>query len=488
MKRIARCSLLALVTSLNACGGKSPSSSPPTIQILSPGDGRRVTNGNRELTVSGAGSRMASVTVKLNGAALPGSAVSFTDSAFTAALTLANNRNDIEAIATSADGSTASAAISVVYPFVTFTTFQPASVVVGQETPFANADNPPANNTISYPTGRALVSGGKLYLPDTGHNRVLVYDSVPTANGARADMVLGQQTFDTAISGTGGSEFAGPMTVASDAGKLLVADFGNGRVDVFDALPDRSGQSADVIVGQTRFGFPVDDCTGSTLSVPGSVFAVNGKLIVADDNHHRVLIWNSMPTIDGALANLVLGQEAFGSCYANAGGSVYSPGSVSANTLHYPTDVWSDGTRMVVTDRDNNRVLIWNTFPTENGAPANIVLGQSEMTGSSPEDRQTGLNGPWSVSSNGNQLFVADSGNNRVLIWNSFPTTDNAQADLVLGQGDLIHVTCNDDQQGDVHSGPSARTLCDPEGVALWGNQLFVADGANNRYLIYNGE
>lgn len=34
----------------------------------------------------------------------------------------------------------------------------------------------------------------------------------------------------------------------------------------------------------------------------------------------------------------------------------------------------------------------------------------------------TSLNGPYMLASDGARLAVADFGNNRVLIWNSFPT------------------------------------------------------------------
>ena len=40
---------------------------------------------------------------------------------------------------------------------------------------------------------------------------------------------------------------------------------------------------------------------------------------------------------------------------------------VSGSGFNYPTDVWSDGTRLFVVDQGNNRILGWNTFPTQSG-------------------------------------------------------------------------------------------------------------------------
>jgi len=150
---------------------------------------------------------------------------------------------------------------------------------------------------------------------------------------------------------------------------------------------------------------------------------------------------------------------------------------VGAATLYDPTDVWSDGQRLVVTDGGNNRVLIWNTFPTVDGAPADVVLGQPDMTSDSPGLADDRLDYPYSLHSNGNQLFVADSDNNRVLVWDSFPTATGQKPDRVLGQPDFTTGAY----------GLSATGMGYPTGVYVDGNRLFVADNDNLRYLIFVG-
>ena len=82
---------------------------------------------------------------------------------------------------------------------------------------------------------------------------------------------------------------------------------------------------------------------------------------------------------------------------------------------------------------------------------------------------------------------MADTDNNRVLIWNSFPTANFTPTDIVLGQGDFTHKTRNDlDQDGTEDGQASAQTLNGPSGISQSGNQLIVVDGNNNRYLIFN--
>src|SRR5205085_1924058 len=94
------------------------------------------------------------------------------------------------------------------------------------------------------------------------------------------------------------------------------------------------------------------------------------------------------------------------------------------------------GTKLVVADSANNRVLIWNTLPTSNVAP-DVVVGQTSLTTSNAGLSQSGLTRPIHAAIANNKLFVVDADNNRVLIWNTVPTTNNTPADVVLGQPDF---------------------------------------------------
>src|SRR3989338_1711479 len=58
----------------------------------------------------------------------------------------------------------------------------------------------------------------------------------------------------------------------------------------------------------------------------------------------------------GMAADVVVGQPDFTSSTANNGGR-------SARTLSSPDGVFSDGHRLFIADRNNHRVLIYNTVP-----------------------------------------------------------------------------------------------------------------------------
>lgn len=229
------------------------------------------------------------------------------------------------------------------------------------------------------------------------------------------------------------------------------------------------------------------------------MFVVGTKLIVSDSHNNRLLIWNTIPTSNGAPADVVLGQGSFTSNMNNDNDQDGIPDLYpSDRTLNYPAGVWSDGTKLVVCDRDNHRVLIWNKFPTTNFAAAEVLLGQSSFSlNAANDDNQDGIqdeaasartfNSPYYVTSNGTQLFIADSSNNRVLMWDSIPTSRFAAAGKVLGQSSFTATAANDDNQdGTQDATPKARTLSSPSGLSIFGQKLFVSDHNNSRFLIFN--
>ena len=57
--------------------------------------------------------------------------------------------------------------------------------------------------------------------------------------------------------------------------------------------------------------------------------------------------------------------------------------AATPTTLRLPTAVASDGVHVVVADTNHNRVLIWNRIPTSNDAPADVVVGQPNFTSTS---------------------------------------------------------------------------------------------------------
>lgn len=359
--------------------------------------------------------------------------------------------------------------------------FQPAEVVVGQAD-FASGQRNRGGRvraeTLSSPNGLAVSPAGDLFVVDAWNQRVLAYPGLPAANGVAASFALGQPNLGSAGPGTGPNSLMDPAVVAFGAGKMLVTDSYNYRVLVYNSVPADGNAVPDAVLGQRDFVSRESGCAADRLRLlGGAAITEGGKILVADYNNNRVLIWNSAPGPGGP--DVVLGQSDFVHCDARP---------PTAATL-IPNDVWSDGQRVVVADGGHHRVLIWNSFPTVNGQPADIVLGQASFT---EQARNSGgpsarsMNYPYRVASNGRQLAIADNANNRVLIWNAFPTENFQPADMVLGQDIFTTIAANDsDHDGTSGPGLSGEVLYSPSGIAFHGDRLLVSDGVNNRVLVF---
>jgi hypothetical protein len=366
------------------------------------------------------------------------------------------------------------------------TSFQSATAAIGQSdftSKLENRGGTPGPSTLAGPRGNPLLVGGKLYVPDNGNNRILGFNSLPAQNGASSAFVLGQPDFTSITARSGRSGLASPNSLSSNGTLLAVADGSNNRVLLFRALPSSTATEPDLVLGQPDFTSATARCDASSLSFPEGLLVGGGKLVVADTENNRVLIWNSIPTANGAPADLVLGQPSFTTCTSNdTNGDGTSEGIPTASTLSLPGGVWTDGTRLLVADTSNYRVLLWNTFPTTNGQPADVVLGQPDFNTVAEITTAENLRGPRNVTSNGEQIFVAEEENHRVTVWNQFPTVNGTAADVVLGQPDFTSRNPGDPASGTL---PSARSLYQPSGIFLAPPYLGVVDSGNNRVLLF---
>jgi hypothetical protein len=174
-----------------------------------------------------------------------------------------------------------------------------------------------------------------------------------------------------------------------------------------------TGQPAEIMLSGIDF-----NNTGGPLlfNHPAGVATDGQHLLVTDRDNNRILVWNTIPTSNSP-PDLVLGQKNF---YTN------NPGH-GLDRLNWPTQVSTGGGKVVVADSYNNRILIWNTFPAEDDQPADL-----EIAGHGPQNNLTNINWPWGAWTDGTKLVVSSTGTSRVLIWNTFPTQNNQSADICL--------------------------------------------------------
>lgn len=381
----------------------------------------------------------------------------------------------------------------------------------------------PGDNTLAEPQF-VCKYGDMLFITDRGNHRVLMWNQIPQENGEPASLVLGQEDFadclenrgitttlDEMTSGLGDETLDGftiskpdedtlsaPAGVRVIDGKLYVVDGGNHRVVRWDSIPSEDGEVPNLVMGQDNLECGEANNRGEvgarSLFFPMGIYSGDDqKVFVADKDNHRVLIWNKIPFNNGWPADITIGQAGMDEREPNRG----EFDNVGPATLSFPTGVCFDveNERLFVVDQGNNRVLIWNSFPRENGKPADIVLGQKDMESREVNrglgSRRTSVGGlffPTDVVYGRKGLFVSDSGNNRVLCWKEIPTENGQPADLVLGQTNFSDNAVN--RNGE----PTGSTLNDPYGLFLEEDpedeedmgKLYIADRGNSRVVIWD--
>jgi uncharacterized protein (TIGR03437 family) len=401
-------------------------------------------------------------------------------------------------------------------------------MVAGQKTFSASSSNQglalPTAKTLSlnlggsnvYRSGLAFDKDGNLYASDPGNHRVLRYPAALLdlgSNEPAADVVLGQSTFDskTAQIPTGDRNtktgLATPSGLALDqTGRLFVCDLLN-RVLVY-LPPFTNGKSAARVMGVAPQAsgqpYPINDTSlgavsGSSYLPPEGVFTIGNLSFVIDTYNSRILRFPSYDTwpaetstVISPAASGVIAQVDYGSRSANRG--LTEP---AAFTLAGPIAGVFAGGMLFVADPGNHRVLVYSDPSSSSDLPsfgAQRVLGQDGFRFNAVnliEGREFRFNSAGAIavdsSSDPPRLYVADTGNHRILAFKDARKVRPGQkADLVIGQGsdDSRFQRALVNYPSGEPTTPNQSGLNAPIGIAVdaEGN-LWVADYGNGRVL-----
>ena len=327
----------------------------------------------------------------------------------------------------------------------------PASVVIGQ-TGFQGFQ---VNQSLAQPTAATLsgpVAGAfaaaELYVLDAGNQRLLAFPQQSRGTFTAAHRLLGQMDFQYnslnliegrevgftnnfgSCSVNGAFPFAvgGDVVIdsASNPPHLYIADPLNNRVLGFkDYRKVNAGSNADLVIGQpdlrtALLNFPSNSPTQTNnqglWSPEGLAVDSKGNLYVADTCNARVLRFPApfaAPTGNMPSADLVLGQTTF---YGQPIKDVSSQTMSSAYGIAFT----SNG-GLLVSDTLANRILYFSKpdgMDFVSGSPAANVFGQADFNSTAA----TTLSGPHHIAlDSSDQLYVADTGNNRIAIFPSVP-------------------------------------------------------------------
>jgi len=209
----------------------------------------------------------------------------------------------------------------------------------------------------------------------------------------------------------GPSLFNRPVSIASDGKRLAVTDRNNNRVLIWNSIPS-SNVPPDLVLGQDNFETHLEGKGMDGLDFPGQVtMAPDGKVLVADSNNNRILVWTSFPSVSGQAANFDINIDAL----------IGTQGA-------WPWGVWTNGEKVVIavtSGGDNgSKLIIWNSFPSSGSVQPDLHI------------RYAGMGTPRMIVSNGEYILTGDEngkteckdGSNSH-IWASWPTKNNQAPD-----------------------------------------------------------
>jgi DNA-binding beta-propeller fold protein YncE len=263
---------------------------------------------------------------------------------------------------------------------------------------------------LSQPLGMDIDPDGNIYVADTGNNRILKC-------GQRGELLREAGGF-----GFGREQFDRPVDVWAGNGlDVFVVDYNNQRLERYDKdLNYIASYYSDELQNESlQFGYPA--AVG---------FSNNGEIFLADHEFNRVLRidsfgkpkasfgdfnWGegrlSRPAkillttrreifVSDSTADAIVEFDYYGNFVRRFGESVVRDPAGLAEVMRKTKNV--NEALLAIADRSNNRVVLLNR-----DGKAVLILGKA---GRAPEQFQF----PADVAVAGNRLFVLDTGNNRV--------------------------------------------------------------------------
>jgi hypothetical protein len=128
--------------------------------------------------------------------------------------------------------------------------------------------------------------------------------------------------------------------------------------------------------------------------------------------------------------------------------------------------------------------LIWENWENAFSKPADVIIGQSDFSQNGQNQfglfpKANTLNWCYDTCFYKDGIFVADTGNSRVLWFENLPKENNASADSLIGQKDFITGSEN------------LETILTTENTLYWAfsisveeNLLAIADTGNHRIML----
>jgi hypothetical protein len=308
-------------------------------------------------------------------------------------------------------------------------------------------DQAPAT-TLSFPGKVAAdAAGGRLFIADSNHNRILV--------ASLAGAV--QQVIGSGEAGLDDGKFASatfnhPQGMALAENVLYVADTENHAIRVIDLATER----VETIAGTGEQGYMREGRgpgRSTELNSPWDLVFHERTLYIAMAGTHQ--LW-SMNLADGAAGP-----------YAGSGAESLTDGPLAAATLAQPSGITTDGNSLYFADSETSSIRSAGLDPA---GRVQTIVGQGLFVFGDTDgtEDQVRLQHPMAITHFDGVLYVADTYNHKMK--RVLPATRSAFT--LLGAGEAGH-----------RDGPGGEALfAEPSGLSIANGKIYIAD--TNNHLI----
>ena len=238
-------------------------------------------------------------------------------------------------------------------------------------------------------------------------------------------------------------------------------------------LQNNGGDNITLPIGATSFTFPTKLVSGASYSV--KVFTQPTGLIC------YLNLANGAGTITTNVNSVSIGCHGTTAIRVYGQGGVFTAnavnnGGLSANSLNVPFSIAVDSSGVYIADSGNHRVLYYlgaSTTATRVYGQVNFTSGSANQGGGATANT---LNNPFGIAVDSTGVYVVENSNNRVVFYPGTSTT----ATRVYGQPNFTSNTAN-------NGGITQNSLNFPRAVAAYGGDVFIIDNLNHRTLFYQG-
>jgi sugar lactone lactonase YvrE len=306
------------------------------------------------------------------------------------------------------------------------------------------------DRTLRFPTRLIVTSEASLFVADTGHHRILELELASDHRSARIVRTFGSGIAGLVNGPSDQARFSAPHGITRSGSTLYVADTGNHAVRAIDLASGDVRTIAGTGHKATLRPRPGDKPTETALRSPWAVAMQRPRLFVAVAGSHQIF---------------TLEDERELRLFAGTGREALVDGAALEASFNQPSDLAAAPDELYVADAEASAI---RRIPTATRPVVETLVGAGlfEFGDRDGIAENVRLQHPTGIAWADGQVWIADTYNNKIKRLDP----ETRRCVTIIGSGTAGHA------DGAIRT----ATLFEPEGVAVRGRRIYVADTNNH--------